>query len=848
MKRVHEEKKEEVNSDRKRQRTEKKQKKRKKRKRESDHSSNRNNKKIKEEVKKLASAANDGSTSNSDSSLQLQVYDQIKNIDTLKVLFWNIQHLGGGISGRKRHDPERVKNVAEVIETSGADVSVIVEVMERRGGRQEKLADEKIADSFNMTEGFVREHFSSLGFMGRDEKVVEILNHIRDEKEDKKIRIPKSIPNSGRNTRSKKRNAIDSQKKSEKESKKEIDLTADIIHQTYIHQLEKLEEDIIRLEEEIDEIPRSFDKLISDIKVIFNNKKNISHKRITNKLAKISEDAEKLRAEIKSDEIIKKIKYLADLEAIFSEGEKEREKNRNLKIKKIERIIENLSKEISIDAINTQVEEIENFLEDLLLNNANQNGSDVDTDIDTDTGPKEVMQIARKLGNNYSYYIPNINGKYQYSKGETYAFIYKKDKISVDENKPVGEYLDIYSGKKHGSARQPYRLQLNFNKTNQFNIVALHAPYVNSKFPNIRKKAYEGLRNREDFTLPTILALDANSTTPEQVKEITDLRKLDIAYLPSTEKASKASKDRAKKLKKPIQSELNKENSMASAINSTNFGKQPQSYDHMMLLDYTLEGSHKGSHMVMAAKLDHSVPFSNKKGREALTASQNHQFVLPFQAEIKNLKIKESSDHAALYSEFAVVPVNGDSSLFFDSTEFPKNFQEQLVLINQLPEVKCSDQDNGNCLFKAIAEGIFSDEGLHENLRLSTSLFIYNRRDEFKDFISEENIRDYVANMARNNVWGGGIELAAMAVMLHVKINVYTLDNNGVVEDNPSYTFTPDSNADGDPGILDLIYYNADDASGDPNHYQLLSEYDEERNKLASESKDTKDKGKDKEE
>eukprot|EP01112_Ceratiomyxa_fruticulosa_P019784 TRINITY_DN6564_c0_g2_i2.p1 TRINITY_DN6564_c0_g2~~TRINITY_DN6564_c0_g2_i2.p1 ORF type:complete len:290 (+),score=49.64 TRINITY_DN6564_c0_g2_i2:896-1765(+) len=94
---------------------------------------------------------------------------------------------------------------------------------------------------------------------------------------------------------------------------------------------------------------------------------------------------------------------------------------------------------------------------------------------------------------------------------------------------------------------------------------------------------------------------------------------------------------------------------------------------------------------------------------------------------------------------------------------------------------------DGNCLYNAVADqlkilGIPSPRDHHLILRNCAVDYMVNHRDDFEPFIStEEDFEKYCARMRDSSVWGGQIELQALAHALKVPIIVHAADVPDVV-------------------------------------------------------------------
>ena len=81
---------------------------------------------------------------------------------------------------------------------------------------------------------------------------------------------------------------------------------------------------------------------------------------------------------------------------------------------------------------------------------------------------------------------------------------------------------------------------------------------------------------------------------------------------------------------------------------------------------------------------------------------------------------------------------------------------------------------DGNCLFRAIADQICSNEHQFHAMRETLCDFVEASRDDFEPFIEDdEPFDDYLDRMRQNGEWGGNFELAAAVQCFGVNIVVH---------------------------------------------------------------------------
>ena len=64
--------------------------------------------------------------------------------------------------------------------------------------------------------------------------------------------------------------------------------------------------------------------------------------------------------------------------------------------------------------------------------------------------------------------------------------------------------------------------------------------------------------------------------------------------------------------------------------------------------------------------------------------------------------------------------------------------------------------DDGNCMFRAIADQLEGDEAFHVNMRVECVNYIRKNKDMYVPFIEDdETIDQYCDTMAKDSIWGG---------------------------------------------------------------------------------------------
>ncbi|KAG6622954.1 OTU (ovarian tumor)-like cysteine protease [Phytophthora cinnamomi] len=81
---------------------------------------------------------------------------------------------------------------------------------------------------------------------------------------------------------------------------------------------------------------------------------------------------------------------------------------------------------------------------------------------------------------------------------------------------------------------------------------------------------------------------------------------------------------------------------------------------------------------------------------------------------------------------------------------------------------------DGNCLFRAISEQLYTSEHFHQDIRRRLVDFIERDQQLFKPFIEDEEVADYCARLRQDGQWGGHLELYAAAKLFNIHFVVHT--------------------------------------------------------------------------
>ena len=85
---------------------------------------------------------------------------------------------------------------------------------------------------------------------------------------------------------------------------------------------------------------------------------------------------------------------------------------------------------------------------------------------------------------------------------------------------------------------------------------------------------------------------------------------------------------------------------------------------------------------------------------------------------------------------------------------------------------------DGNCLFRALADQLEGNEKKHSNYREDSAKYILANKDMYVPFIEDdETIEEYCSDMSKDGVWGGQLEMNALAHCHKFNVIVHQVDN-----------------------------------------------------------------------
>lgn len=117
---------------------------------------------------------------------------------------------------------------------------------------------------------------------------------------------------------------------------------------------------------------------------------------------------------------------------------------------------------------------------------------------------------------------------------------------------------------------------------------------------------------------------------------------------------------------------------------------------------------------------------------------------------------------------------------------------------------------DGNCLFRSIADQIYGDQDMQDQVRERCMNYIEAERDHYSQFVTED-FSQYIARKRRDKCYGNNLEIQAMGELYNRPIQIFTY-NNGTLQE-PINIFHEDYVTDNPP--IRLSYHNG-------NHYNSV--------------------------
>ena len=131
---------------------------------------------------------------------------------------------------------------------------------------------------------------------------------------------------------------------------------------------------------------------------------------------------------------------------------------------------------------------------------------------------------------------------------------------------------------------------------------------------------------------------------------------------------------------------------------------------------------------------------------------------------------------------------------------------------------------DGNCLFGAVADQVYLDPSLHQNVRSSCVKYMTQNGELYSQFIDDDhlNFTQYINRLKLDGSWGGNPEITALSQVFACPIEVY--------RDSEIPTVFASENFNGDTNHIIRLYYannhyssvRPDDQGGQVFNFQAL--------------------------
>lgn len=90
---------------------------------------------------------------------------------------------------------------------------------------------------------------------------------------------------------------------------------------------------------------------------------------------------------------------------------------------------------------------------------------------------------------------------------------------------------------------------------------------------------------------------------------------------------------------------------------------------------------------------------------------------------------------------------------------------------------------DGNCLFRAVADQLEGDEAMHDVYRAEACEYILENKDMYVPFIEDdETIEQYVDDMCKSGIWGGQLEMNALANVYEFNVIIHQVDHPSMAQ------------------------------------------------------------------
>jgi hypothetical protein len=84
---------------------------------------------------------------------------------------------------------------------------------------------------------------------------------------------------------------------------------------------------------------------------------------------------------------------------------------------------------------------------------------------------------------------------------------------------------------------------------------------------------------------------------------------------------------------------------------------------------------------------------------------------------------------------------------------------------------------DGSCMFRAVSDQLYGDEDHHMEIRRRCVKYMVDHRDDFAPFVDDSKcFEEYTADMAREGIWGGNLELQALSMVLGANLRIWQIE------------------------------------------------------------------------
>jgi len=147
--------------------------------------------------------------------------------------------------------------------------------------------------------------------------------------------------------------------------------------------------------------------------------------------------------------------------------------------------------------------------------------------------------------------------------------------------------------------------------------------------------------------------------------------------------------------------------------------------------------------------------------------------------------------------------VQDSATLPYDETAFEEQLKSSGFLIKRMA-------GDGNCLFRAVADQVYGDSEMHDEVRRRCMDYMEKERDHYSQFVTED-FTEYLRRKRMDQVFGNHLEIQAICEIYNRPIEVYAYGHREPINIFHKYYFT-----DSAPIRLSYHYGNHYNAVIDP--------------------------------